>query len=1100
MGPYTSHDIRRHGELWFPPIAGDTLVVDLYWPEELIGVEPALHLGTVSHGYKPFGVIGREADLTRDFGDSGACNIDVACPLGDNWQDEKRGVVILLSGGSYFCSGSLINTTADDCRPYVLTAAHCGADASTTFGFNFERPGCNSGTPADPGNESVTGAVVLANWGGVGTTDFTLLEMDLQPPESFNHYYNGWSRDTAAAAECWAIHHPSGDAKKISYNADPLIDGTNYGPNHWRITEWEEGTTEGGSSGSPLFDPGHRIIGQLHGGQASCTNITWDEYGKIDGSWTGGGAPGSRLSDWLDPDGTGAITVDGVDYQTCLFQPAGSVDLDLDLYVCTTTLTIRVRDDSLQGDPSLTVTLSSDTEPAPETLTLPAEAPGSGKFSTTFPIDAVAAVNGDGILSVNHGDTTTVEYLDADDGAGGTNILVQDTALVDCLSPLITNVQASNVTASSATVTWDTDEIADSTVVYSLQPPGSKLEVDSALVTQHSIRLTDLPECSFHGFSVASTDAAGNAASDDNGGSLYSFETVTQSTTDHSSTGSSVAIPDNDPAGASKTIGVSDTETVSDVDVLVNITHPYVGDLVLSLIPPVGPEIVLSARHGGGGDNYTGTLFDDEAATPISAGSAPYSGSYRPDSPLSAADGISAVGDWILKVVDQAGGDIGDIDSWTLRLAFPAACAASATYDTHLLDEDLCASGGPGTGNGYWETGEEIRFSLSVKNNGIGLTGVSARVTPLTAGVVMLDDTATLADLPAGWLGTTEPPHVTALLPQGLGCGSLLDFEVEILANEGSFIAPFDQVVGEVVPGAGVALSEDFELGIPGSWTIVDGSSDGHTWYADDAIDPAGCGNDDPLAPIAGTWAAVDSDCAGSGVAMDEELITPLIDLSAAIDVTVDFDHWFRQFGPELCDLDVRSSLTGGLWVNVAQWTGASTANPQHESVDITAQTAGANDVQLRWHYHNADFEWTWFVDNVEVGFTSVGACNMDACAGGSTGPPPVPDDMLASRDTVDGSVISIDWNDVCSPASTKILWGPLDQVSSYTISGAECGIANPAVWDPAPVGDIWFLLVTDDGADIESSWGQSSSGERNGTTTSATCGSTAKDPTGICP
>ncbi len=240
MGPYTAADIRRHGQLWFPPIAGDELVVELYWPVELREVQPRLHLGTVSHGYKAFGLIGAQAGeigpvsgdaegpdpgaSTLGVDDSGSCNIDVACPLGDAWQDAKRGVVILLSGGSAFCSGSLINTTADDCRPFVLTAAHCGAGPSTTFGFNFEKPQCGAGSPPPATNQTVTGSTVRANFSG---SDFTLLEMDLAPPDEFDVYFNGWSRDPQPGIESWGIHHPRGDVKKISHNVDPLVDGQN---------------------------------------------------------------------------------------------------------------------------------------------------------------------------------------------------------------------------------------------------------------------------------------------------------------------------------------------------------------------------------------------------------------------------------------------------------------------------------------------------------------------------------------------------------------------------------------------------------------------------------------------------------------------------------------------------------------------------------------------------------------------------------------------------------------------------------------------------------------------------------------------------------
>jgi hypothetical protein len=312
LGPFTHRDVRSHGQLWMPPVEGETVDVEVSWPSDMKS-QPNLHLGTVSHGYRPWGGLGEPDDPAPD---AGACNIDVNCPLGDNWQDEKRGVVNLLSGGSGYCTGSLIATTARDCQDYVLTAAHCvsGASkaASTVFQFNFERPECGSGVA--PTDETVSGSALVATY---GPSDMTLLEMDTTPPEEYAAYYNGWSRSTTAATESWAIHHPNNDEKKISFNEDPLIDGQNWGPDHWRVTEWEEGTTEPGSSGSPLFDQNSRIVGQLHGGTASCSSITYDEYGKVDVSWDGGGTPSSRLSDWLDPGGTGAVVEDGLDWQTC---------------------------------------------------------------------------------------------------------------------------------------------------------------------------------------------------------------------------------------------------------------------------------------------------------------------------------------------------------------------------------------------------------------------------------------------------------------------------------------------------------------------------------------------------------------------------------------------------------------------------------------------------------------------------------------------------------------------------------------------------------------------------------------------------------------
>ena len=309
LGKFTRADIRPHGQLWMPPIEGDAAVVELHWPGGEDAELPNVHLGSVTHGYRPFGEIGKHH--TGHDGDSGACNNDINCPEGAAWTDQRdAGVNLLTDSGTHVCSASLITTAEQDCRNLVLTAAHClntqAEAASTVFQFNYERPGCASGLA--PTDRTTTGGQLRATY---GPSDMTLLEMDEDVDATFNAFYAGWSRDTAPGTESTGIHHPRGDVKKISFNTDPLVDGTNYGPNHWRITEWEQGTTEGGSSGSPLFDQDQRIIGQLHGGQASCTNITWDEYGKLSVSWDGGGTPDTRLRDWLDPDGTGEQAIDG---------------------------------------------------------------------------------------------------------------------------------------------------------------------------------------------------------------------------------------------------------------------------------------------------------------------------------------------------------------------------------------------------------------------------------------------------------------------------------------------------------------------------------------------------------------------------------------------------------------------------------------------------------------------------------------------------------------------------------------------------------------------------------------------------------------------
>jgi uncharacterized repeat protein (TIGR01451 family) len=602
---------------------------------------------------------------------------------------------------------------------------------------------------------------------------------------------------------------------------------------------------------------------------------------------------------------------------------------------------------------------------------------------------------------------------------------------------------------------------------------------------------------------VRSTDRTGNSADEDNGGVFYGFTTGVNNQPEYPSTDTPIPILDN--TTFTSPITVTETETVLDVEVRLNITHTYDGDLDIFLIGPDGKRVELTTDNGDTGENFIDTIFDDEATTPITSGSAPFAGRFQPEGSLATLDGIPATGTWTLEVTDDAGVDQGELVDWALILTFEASeCGAIGEFVSHRLETDACSTGSAGLGNDRWEVGEQVQFSLSVKNAGTDpMSGVITRVTPLTGGILMLDDTATVGSLAPGELGGTQPPHAIARLTETIQCGEMMEFQVDIISNEGSWSASSLQVVGEVIAErSGVVLSEDFAAGIPSGWTIVDGSADAFTWSADNSADPAGCGSADPAAPIEGGWVAVDSSCTRGGNVMDEELVSPVLDLVDAPIVTLEFDHWFEwnpQRRDEVADVDVRSSLTGGQWINVASFTGASTANPQHENIDISLHAADTPDVEVRWHYHNAQRELYWYVDNIVVHFFDPGMCLNETCAASVAAPPPVPDGvgggspMRADRLTPDGSEIWITWDDQCAPASAKLVYGSLDQISSYTIGGAVCDVGNPETWTAVPAGDLWFLLIGSDGQGVESSWGLATSGERSGLFPSNACGDTAK-------
>ncbi len=312
IGAFTSANNWIDGTNITAPVADDVTILEYHEAPWAVG-QSRLSISTVAHAYR--NLFGRyDARPLDDFNGSGSCNNNVICPEWPTWQTNKRGVaMILTSGGSRICTGSLINNVRQDQTPYFLTANHClGGNNTWQFMFNYESPVCTPNTNG-PTNQTVSNSTLRANWSG---SDFALLQLSSAVPGSYNPYYNGWNRVNTAWTSSVCIHHPSGDIKKITLDTgSPVSDtwsGTPAG-SHWRIPAWDDGTTEPGSSGSPLFDNNHRITGQLHGGTASCSNNIDDYYGKFSLSWTGNNTNSTRLSNWLDPDGTGANTLDGLD-------------------------------------------------------------------------------------------------------------------------------------------------------------------------------------------------------------------------------------------------------------------------------------------------------------------------------------------------------------------------------------------------------------------------------------------------------------------------------------------------------------------------------------------------------------------------------------------------------------------------------------------------------------------------------------------------------------------------------------------------------------------------------------------------------------------
>lgn len=318
VGAYTNENIQEDFQFGTDLIPGSEVILEYNEP-----AFPAFHgklnIFRITHGYRDM------FKWAKAFGDAGSCNVNVNCPQGANWQTEKKAVAIIIVGGSGACTGSMIADVPHSGTPYFLTANHCGTTGVSTwvFRFNYESSGCSNVN--GPTNQTVNGSTLKAT---NSYSDFTLLQLNSIPQQSYGVYYAGWNRGTSPSTASTCIHHPSGDIKKISFDNGAATSSNGLGNaanSHWHVI-WDLGVTEPGSSGSPLFDQNHRIVGQLHGGASACgaTDLS-DEYGKFSLSWDHGTTNATQLKHWLDPDNTGNLTEDGYDP----WAPVDTINLSL---------------------------------------------------------------------------------------------------------------------------------------------------------------------------------------------------------------------------------------------------------------------------------------------------------------------------------------------------------------------------------------------------------------------------------------------------------------------------------------------------------------------------------------------------------------------------------------------------------------------------------------------------------------------------------------------------------------------------------------------------------------------------------------------------
>jgi hypothetical protein len=333
LGAYTNMTNPEGGLFATEFIGGQELVLEYVAATESEDV-PRIEISEIGYGYnasalKAFCAIHLRAGAA-------SCEVNVNCTEGEAWQNEKRGIchtIQRIGSVSYICSASLLNNTAEDFKPLILTARHCAYDGARPasvndmnqwlFYFHYEREGCENTTPAIP-VKSMTGCSLVARTGTDGQSDGMLLLLNQAIPEDYGVYYNGWDRRDVVPNSGVGLHHPEGDYMKIStygtpatittFQSSEFTGGTNAHLNvTFMLTANGHGITEAGSSGSPLFNENKLVVGTLTGGNSSCQYTRGlNLYGRFYSHWDRYNTDSiSQMSPLLDPLHTGATTLAG---------------------------------------------------------------------------------------------------------------------------------------------------------------------------------------------------------------------------------------------------------------------------------------------------------------------------------------------------------------------------------------------------------------------------------------------------------------------------------------------------------------------------------------------------------------------------------------------------------------------------------------------------------------------------------------------------------------------------------------------------------------------------------------------------------------------
>ena len=546
------------------------------------------------------------------------------------------------------------------------------------------------------------------------------------------------------------------------------------------------------------------------------------------------------------------MAVGSTDPQDACFSPAsscslvspqpcvGTVVLDQATYSCGGTININMADGDLSGSGTHSVTVTSTSEPTPETVNLTESPANSGRFFGSInTTSAPPATNG--VLSVANGDQITVTYHD--DSYCGAPQDVSADAVADCVAPAISNVGVINIKTDGATVTWNTNETANARTTHAIAPGPPNVNTDdlSNFGTSHSVAITGLNGCTDYVFTTTSADPAGNSFTDDNGGSFYTFTTgglgffLSDDTESGggdwiaSGTGTSDFHIDtckfNSPSHAWKAGSASCPGVYS-----ANVTTTLTSAAAFAIEDGSRLRYAENYKTQQNADLCKVQISTDGGAnwTNLASYSGDSGGWQQKDYDLSPYAGTSS----LIRFQFTSNGTTA-FEGWyidDIQVTRVLPCVAAFAHKRAIAG-DSCSLGGSGDGNGILDPGETASLQVTAVNLGsVGATGISGHLSTTTAGVTITDADATFPDIASGGTGNSDAPHFAISVATSVPCGTNIQMHMDLTTDQGPFSYDFTVTVGTPTTASVIYNPTDVPKFIPdaGAATSVINIGDTH--------------------------------------------------------------------------------------------------------------------------------------------------------------------------------------------------------------------------------------------------------------------------------